>query len=564
MLIHDYAKEGKLAGIAEELAKGVGLEVRDERDNTPLMLAVASLGAGLDIVRFLLEKGADPNAVGGPDNLRNVLSLAAGAGSPDKVAALLDAGADIRYERPKRYDVLLDAMHGRRIAKDPGLVALISLLLDRGAKPGTVSEYRESALRVASNHGRFDAVAALLKAGADPAELEWTPLMRAVALGSLADVQKQLDQGADLAARDFWNRTPWLLSLQTGDMAKAKLLLAAGADRGARGRCGKVPLMYPITGGHVEMLRWLLAQGFTPNEADEFKQTPLMQAAEAGEAECAKLLLEAGADLQHNGETAVSLASTLGVVRLLVAHGADLNEISDEMRAALTRLPLDGKFQASREDYLAMRQPRFGTCNPEKIESPFWRSMVTSGANAYAARKHFAGGRFDDGPVWCFQRFGKSINQLPDGRIVEVAGEHEDAYDPDFYIYNDVVVHHEGGTFDIYGYPEEVFPPTDFHTATLVGKSLYLIGGLGYQGRRSCGETPVYRLDIDTFKIEKVPTSGDNPGWISKHKAAYDGANEVRIRGGKIAASKDGAQVYENNPREFVLDLKSLAWREAL
>jgi hypothetical protein len=27
----------------------------------------------------------------------------------------------------------------------------------------------------------------------------------------------------------------------------------------------------------------------------------------------------------------------------------------------------------------------------------------------------------------------------------------------------------------VYGYPESVFPPTDFHTATLVGEFIYVI-----------------------------------------------------------------------------------------
>jgi len=57
---------------------------------------------------------------------------------------------------------------------------------------------------------------------------------------------------------------------------------------------------------------------------------------------------------------------------------------------------------------------------------------------------------------------------LPDGREVLIAGEHEDYYDPDFFIYNDVVVRAPDGKFAIYGYSKEAFPPTDFHTATLL------------------------------------------------------------------------------------------------
>ena len=43
-----------------------------------------------------------------------------------------------------------------------------------------------------------------------------------------------------------------------------------------------------------------------------------------------------------------------------------------------------------------------------------------------------------------------------------MGGEHEDFYDPDFCIYNDVVVYDGHGDFTIYGYPKEVFPSHGF------------------------------------------------------------------------------------------------------
>ena len=47
------------------------------------------------------------------------------------------------------------------------------------------------------------------------------------------------------------------------------------------------------------------------------------------------------------------------------------------------------------------------------------------------------------GPYWSWDRFGRTSTTLPDGRIVHIAGEHEDYYDNDFCIYNDVVVEHQ-------------------------------------------------------------------------------------------------------------------------
>jgi hypothetical protein len=136
----------------------------------------------------------------------------------------------------------------------------------------------------------------------------------------------------------------------------------------------------------------------------------------------------------------------------------------------------------TRESFLKWRSPRIGKTNPERMNNPVWEWLIKSGIDAYHATQ-----RFDEAstvhaePGWCFLRYGQSTVQLPDGRVVHIAGEHEDYYDPDFYIYNDVVVQHTDGHVEIFGYPREVFPPTDFHSATLVDNRIVIIGTSGIQ-----------------------------------------------------------------------------------
>jgi ankyrin repeat protein len=496
-----------------------------------------------------------------------VLSLAFKGGDPEVVRLLLDAGAEVHYVRDGGYTAATDAVHGGW-ASEAALCDVLRMLVTRGCPLDGVSRYGESALSVTSRTGQFAVVRLLLEAVADPSPLEWTPLARAIALGTPAEMESALAQGADLEARDGWQRTPWLLSLQAGDMEKARRLLAAGADRQARGRCGKVPLMYAVESGGPAMLRWLLAEGFDPEEADEFGGTPLIEAAERGATECVRILLEAGANVHRssNTEKPIQAAANLEIVNLLVAYGADLQEISDTMRAAMTGVPGDGRIDVTEEAYRAGKHRRFGCSNPELMNVPFWLAMVRSGATAYSAWDHFEGGAQEldacerRAPVWCFRRFGKSITPLPDGRIVEIAGEHEDSYDPDFCIYNDVVVHHGDGRIDLYGYPQEVFPPTDFHTATLVGKFIYIIGSLGYPGARAYGRTPVYRLNVDSFVMEPVDTTGEMPGWIHGHRAVTEGEGAIRLRGGKRCVA--GESELQDNTEEYVLDLASRVWRK--
>ena len=158
-------------------------------------------------------------------------------------------------------------------------------------------------------------------------------------------------------------------------------------------------------------------------------------------------------------------------------------------------------------------------------------------------------------PVWSFHRFGRTATRLPDGRWVLVAGEHEDHYDPDFYIYNDATVIGPNGQIDHFIYPTEIFPPTDFHTATLLGDQILLVGNLGYHGQRPDGITQVLRLDLGDFSISRVETGGDNPGWISHHTAQRIG-NILQIERGKVEPG------YVHNTDIWELNLNTWIWSQ--
>lgn len=165
----------------------------------------------------------------------------------------------------------------------------------------------------------------------------------------------------------------------------------------------------------------------------------------------------------------------------------------------------------SAAEYLASCKRRFGRANPERMRVPVWEWMVRTKQDPYLVRESLKlesnYGRHVN-PDWCFDRMGAAQVEMADGRIITIAGEHEDFYDPDFCIYNDVVVQ-QGDDVEIYGYPRSVFPPTDFHTATLVGANIVIIGSLGYPEERSPSPTPVFRLDTADYRIEGVETKGE-------------------------------------------------------
>jgi hypothetical protein len=240
--------------------------------------------------------------------------------------------------------------------------------------------------------------------------------------------------------------------------------------------------------------------------------------------------------------------------------------VTYEGRRALLGLPAEPDavlMTNSPRHFERARTRRFGMTNPERISEPFWEGMIRSGISGHEAMQLLDPGspRRDRQPIWSAQRFGQSLTFLSDGRILQIGGEHEDSYHSDFCIYNDVFVHGTDGSIQIYGYPEEAFPPTDFHTATLVGDHVYIIGSLGYFGTRHFGDTPIYRLDVNTFRIERLEANGDGPGWISRHRAMLVSPAEIHISGGKVAQLVEGQEAYVGKNDSFTLDIERLEWR---
>ncbi|KZP21609.1 hypothetical protein FIBSPDRAFT_860547 [Athelia psychrophila] len=246
--------------------------------------------------------------------------------------------------------------------------------------------------------------------------------------------------------------------------------------------------------------------------------------------------------------------------------------------------------QISRDQYMADRDAKTrGTENPSIMDKPFWIYMIENGVNGWTARHTFgecdeADIYEDETPIWCFARFGQTHTELPDGRIVHIAGEHEDSYDPDFAIYNDVVVQSPARplspgedevindtpkpTYTIYGYPVEMFPPTDFHSATYYsdgdGEYIFVIGGLGYVGQASRSKTEVYRLHLNDFSMERMETSGHKKPTIglchhSAELSQIDGEAAIKVSWyGNASSMREKENAV---PREvFHLVIKDMRW----
>lgn len=174
----------------EALSRGAKIEARDPGSNwTPLMWA--SLNGKLGTVRYLLSRGAKPNALGGGDRRMILLSL------------------------------------GREYSQTSGEGATVS-------RSGFfIGNANVTALLLASCGGYGMTVEELLKKGANPniaAASGDTPLAGAAYSGNLASVEALLKNGAKLEARDYQGGTALVSAVLEGRTEVVKALLQRGAS----------------------------------------------------------------------------------------------------------------------------------------------------------------------------------------------------------------------------------------------------------------------------------------------------------------------------------------------
>jgi ankyrin repeat protein len=177
--------------------------------------------------------------------------------------------------------------------------------------------------------------------------------------GNVQEVDRLLDAGADVDARDNQGETPLFSAAFSGSREIAESLIAHGADINAMDREGSTPLHKAAYQSRRELVELLIRKGARVNAGTREGATPLHKAIEwfagtrrghqalTSPAEIAsmmgivKLLLDNGADVNATdafGVTALVLAASSGhkaLVELLLARGAKVNDKDYEGAGAL-------------------------------------------------------------------------------------------------------------------------------------------------------------------------------------------------------------------------------------
>jgi hypothetical protein len=161
-------------------------------------------------------------------------------------------------------------------------------------------------------------------------------LIEAAARGDAAAVARWLSEGASVAARDARGRTALLAATEGNHVEAARQLMAAGADVNAQDSIRDSPFLLAGARGFTEIVRLALARNPDFAVTNRYGGTALIPACHYGHVETVKVLLGSRIPIDHVnnlGWTALLEAIILGdggpahteIVRLLVAHGADVN-----------------------------------------------------------------------------------------------------------------------------------------------------------------------------------------------------------------------------------------------
>lgn len=368
--LHQAAKDGDIEQVKLLISKGVDINAKDKRGDTPLHKAadkghrevvellitngaavkgwnnywrrplhVAAREGHRHVVELLLDKGAWPNA--SAKFGQTPLHFAAPEGRTDVVELLIHKGADVNAKDADGETPLATAARG-------GHRDMVELLIANGADFNAKSKGESTPLHSAASGGYKDVMQLLIAKGADVnAETVKgeTPLHYAATFGHKDAAELLLDKGADIDAKhkhELGAWTPFFLAANFGRKDVAELLLARGADMNVRDIYNYTPLHGASWKGHKDVVEFLIAKGADVKVKDNFGRTPLHVAAWRGRRSVVELLLAKGADVnatKENGETPLHRVAAGGhktVVGLLLARGAEVNAKTKEGKTPLS------------------------------------------------------------------------------------------------------------------------------------------------------------------------------------------------------------------------------------
>lgn len=315
-------EDASLACVKALLAKGAALDKRNDYGYLPVHSAACHRYYHLEVMKTLIEAGADINAL--DRNNYTPLFLAINKKSWPTAEFLLDycsrkdessipvlvaavrQGAPVKFIRKliQKLEIDVNALDpyekvsALSLAVSSSQRDTVSLLL---AQPGIDVNCRDGSkqtpLHRAVSVGRPDLVQLLLDAGAKPGVQDGeghVPLVSAARGGQQEILEMLVGTKAALDQAEKGGMTALAVAASEGSIRMVKALLAAAAVKKTPLELG-APLQAAAEKGHGRVIELLIGAGADVNAADLEGRTPLMKAALSDQVEALSILVQAGA-----------------------------------------------------------------------------------------------------------------------------------------------------------------------------------------------------------------------------------------------------------------------------
>jgi ankyrin repeat protein len=321
--IHEAAQKGDLVSVRAIIDNNSeAVHSTDKEGRTPLHLA--SRGAHLEVIRYLVDKGADVNAL--DNNHAAPLHSLANRDHSEGIEFLLSKGADIDIIDYERHTALhYTAMNNQLEAA--------ALLVQKGAGLEIKDDYGRTPLLVcARERGGPEMTRLLLEGGADVNARDKalsTPLELAAWRGKAEVVDILLDAGAEIPTKGSKAMYHLIFAASKGLTNLFDKMDEKGVDLKIEMSSGGTLMHEAAAGGAQKIVDKLSAKGLDVNGKDRYGWTPMHYAAKNGHSQVVEWILENKGDIDSRtimGETPYNIAAfnkQMEVQKVLAAKGAD-------------------------------------------------------------------------------------------------------------------------------------------------------------------------------------------------------------------------------------------------
>lgn len=239
----EAVRADEVANVGLLLAGGADPNTVDDSRVGEALITIAAENGSAEVVRLLLDAGANNSPVNGSD--WTPLRAAIYEGHADVVSVLLTHGVDPNPPH-ERGSMLSEAIDATRHGPSPGSMRVLELLLQAGAT---------------MRPGESPAIISAVEYGSSPAALR-------LLISHRHDPDELRDDGTP----------PIILATRRGDHAGVDALIAGGANVDVTDLAGRSPLMHPAELGHERIVASLLQAGADRDHADRDGTTALLLA----------------------------------------------------------------------------------------------------------------------------------------------------------------------------------------------------------------------------------------------------------------------------------------------